>query len=331
MADDARGYYTGVRFAHFFLALLLVACSATSPEPTQTDAPTQQPEPTQPPGLVLLLAPEGSDAALAAAAAEAAQAYAAENGLLFEQRATLSANQIPPQLVALVALAPDPDLSQLAAAAPVARMVAVGFTPTEPAANLVSIDTGAAGSQEVAFIAGYIAALSAEDWRAGFLYTPASADLVDSFTAGAEYFCGSCAPPRPPYSEYPMAAQATSAADWQAAADQLLSQFIDVVYLAPELEGSGAAQYLAARGVLLVGSSQPPGDVAHAWLASVSASAASLQQQLAAALAGQLMPAERPLALQYTHAEQFGQSRQANVQQVIDELLSGYLVPQSVQ
>lgn len=329
----ARGYYTGVKFAAFFLTLTLVACSFGGAQPTATLAlPTAEPaSPTPLPGLILLLAPAGSDAAQAAVAAEVAASFAAANGLAFEQRAALTAAELPANLSVLIIFAPDPGAAELAATAPAARIIAIGFAPAA-AANITNLTVSSAGESHAAFIAGYLAALSADDWRIGMLYTPAAASLVDDFTAGAEYFCGSCTPLAPPYSEYPMPLQANSADDWQAAADGLLAEYIRVVYLSPELENSGAAQYLAAYGVLLLGSGAPPADVSQNWIGSVGVDAAgALRQQLGAALSGQPSSSSSSLAVNYANPTYLSAARLSNVQTVIDDLLAGALIWQGAE
>lgn len=327
------GYYTGVKLAYILLALLLSACSFGAAQPTATiELPTAVPaSPTPVLGMVLLVAPDG--AAQAAEAAAAASGYAAANGLHFEQRNALTAAELPPSLQALVLLAPDPGVGELAAAAPQARIITVDFTPAEPYPNVTSLSTGAAaGTLDAAFIAGTMAAMTANDWRTGILYSAESAELVAAYRAGARYFCGACIPLGPPHSQYPIAAQAISLGDWQAAVDQLMIEFVRVVYLTPEMETSGAAQYLANYGVLLIGMSAPPADVAHAWIASVGAQAGEgLQSQLQAALAGQPPSAPGGITVQHLNTGLFSESRLSFVQTTIQELLSGVLVWQTGQ
>lgn len=317
-----------MKIAHLFLAVLLSACSLGAAQATPTlELPTSAPAaPTPEPGVVLLVAPDGD--ALAGEAAAAAGGFAAANGLQFEQRNTLSAAELPALLQVLVLLSNDPGVQELSAAAPQARIFTVGFEPAEPLSNVTSLSVGAAaGSQDAAFVAGYIAALTANDWRAGILYSAASADLVDPFRAGAKYFCGACIPLGPPYSNYPIAAQATSPGDWQAAVNQLAVEFVRVVYVTPEMEGSGAAQYLASNGALLIGASAPPAELAGQWIASVSAQAGeSLQTRLQQALAGQTSSAGAGgVVIQQVNSSYLSEARLLYVQTVIDELLSGLL------
>ncbi len=320
---------------YFLLALLLSACSLGAAQPTPTlELPTAVPAtPTPLPGVVLLIAPDGADPGLLAEAQAAASGFAAAQGLQFEQRAAISAGELPTMLQAAVLLGAEAPLQELAAAAPNARFITVGFAPAEPLPNVISLSLGAAaGSQDAAFIAGYIAAISANDWRTGILYGPSDSGLVDPFRAGTAYFCGACVPAGPPNTRYPVAAQATPD-NWQAAVTQFAIDFVRVVYITPEMENSGAAQYLAGAGVLLIGTAAPPAEAAQAWIASVSAQAGeSLQAQLQQALAGQTPSAAAGgVAVEHINASLFSQSRLEHVRSVIAELLSGLVTWQAGQ
>jgi hypothetical protein len=321
---DARGYYTGVKISHLALALLLAACSFGGPQATATIAVAQSTAtPSPEPPLLILLAPAGSDAQLASVTTEIANDFASSHGMQFQQLDTLSAAELPSNLATLIVLAPDPGAADLAAAAASAQVIAVGFTPSANQPNLQTLLGSGEQAGAVAFIAGTIAEITAPDWRAGMLYSPASADLVDSFEAGAEYFCGSCVPEGPPYNEYPLAVQAVAPANWQAAADELLAKSVRVVYLAPELEGSGAAEYLARFGVMLIGSGSAPQGLEASWLASVSSdAAAALRQQLPQALAGEVVEPVSALAINSSY---LGEGRLAFIQKEIDDLLNGYI------
>lgn len=331
------GYYTGVNFRRFFALIaasaVLSACSLGSAQATPTvEIPTAvAATPTAQPPLVLLLAPAASDAVTIAFAADTAAQYSATNGFAFEQRTALTPAEIPANLAVLLILAPDPGAAELAAAAPSARVITLGFAPATPAANIVSISSASASGNAAAFIAGYIAELTAEDWRAGMLYTPATANLVEDFIAGGEYYCGACAPVAPPYSDYPTSAQAMDTTNWQAGADELLFQSVQVVYLTPELEASGAVHYFASYGVLVIGSGSPPAD-ANNWLASINAdTSGAMRQQLSDALAGVPLVETSAISISNALPSQLSQARIDNIQAVINDLLAGYIVLPSAE
>ncbi len=257
---------------------------------------------------------------------EIASTFASSHGMQFQQLDRLSTTEMPSNLATLIVLGPDPGAADLAAAAASVQVIAVGFTPTAEQPNLQTVLGLGTQSGAAAFIAGTIASITAPDWRVGMLYSRASADLVQNFEAGAEYFCGSCIPEGPPYVEYPQAVQAADVTNWQAAADELLAQSVKVVYLAPELEGSGAAEYLAGFGVLLIGSGSAPQGQETKWLASVSSDAvAELREQLPKALAGEAVNPVSPLAINNANPNYLSEGRMAYIQKVIEDLLNGYI------
>lgn len=306
------------------LAVTVTACgSAATPTATPDFAPTTAPSATVAPPTLLLVVPPDADPALATAAAEVAAAYATERGLVFEQRAVLDAASVTPN-VTKIAFFPnagfDPSLITSAS------LVAIGECEAS-AANVIAICLSGSASEQAAFIAGYVAAITADDWRVGMLYSPSSTVLADDFRAGAEYYCGSCIPLAPPPGEFPLAAQAGDAANWQTAADELLLNFTRVVYLAPEMAISDAATYLANFGVLFVSTGPPPEALAGNWIASVSADpVAALREQLPVALEGQQAASASSLALTNVNAAYISEARLGHIQAVIADLLAGFIL-----
>ncbi|MGH2582311.1 MAG: hypothetical protein ACRDFQ_05385 [Anaerolineales bacterium] len=295
--------------------------------PTETLPLQIDPTSTNPPvPLIILLKPAGSGAAVAEIAAEVASGYASRRGMRFEERDNLDPAQAPAELAKLILLAPDPGALSIATSLPNVAVIAVGFAPDGQAANLVSL-ASSGSPEEVAFVAGYMAALTAENWRTGMIYSPQSAHLVDDFISGVEYFCGLCIPAAPPDHEYPQAFQAQDAQTWQAAADALLGQSVRVVYLSPEMESGGAANYLASFGVLLIGSGEPPADISANWIASVGGhSIDQLREQLPALLDGQTIQISA-IELLNVNPAFLSDGRQAYVYALISDLLAGLITP----
>jgi hypothetical protein len=272
---------------------------------------------------LLLLASPDADATLVSQVAQIAGEYAAQNSMAFEQRAGLDVATMPANLAKLVYF---PTVGFDPAIVPAnVSMVAVGEC-SAPAANIIPLCLSGGADAQAAFIAGYVAALTADDWRMGMIYSGAYSVLADDFIAGAEYYCGACVPLSPPLNEFPAAVQG-EAAGWQAAADQLLSTFVRVVYLTPDLENSGAAEYLAGFGVLIIGSGTPAASLTANWLASVSSDeGAFLSSALPQALAGQSPTNASSLGLSNVNTAYISEARLANIQAVIADLLSGYIV-----
>ncbi|MCL5428781.1 MAG: hypothetical protein M1347_03130, partial [Chloroflexi bacterium] len=144
-------------FLTTFFAFVLVGCAQAVPTATVTALPSPTPTPADP--LVLLLAPPESDASLVAVASELASAYASGAGMQFEQRSLLNPAELPASLAKLIVLAPDPGAATLAAAAPQAQVIALGFSSEGSIANLISLPLGSGQDAQIAFIAGYISAM----------------------------------------------------------------------------------------------------------------------------------------------------------------------------
>jgi hypothetical protein len=317
-----------VKIYPLVLLALLAACSLGNlASPTETISAHVAPTSTDVPvPLIILLKPAGSDAAVAEIAAEVASGFASERGMRFEERDTFDPAQAPAELVKLIVLPPDPGALSIATSLPGVAVITIGFTPDGESPNLESL--AATGSPEaVAFIAGYVAAISAENWRTGMIYSPQSEHLVDDFMSGVEYFCGLCIPAAPPDHDYPQAFQAQDAQTWQAAADALLGQSVQVVYLSPEMEFSGAGSYLASFGVLLIGSAEHPADISASWIASISGySIDQLREQLTPLLDGQA-PQVNAIELTNVNPALLSDGRQAHIQALISDLLAGMITP----
>lgn len=319
------------QIALFIFALVLAACSQSSNSTEPTDLPTEIPQATQPPtplpGTALFYVSPDSDPQLAAEARQIFQNYASEQQLNFEEAASLSVENMTPQTELLLLIGPYQGLAELAAAAPQARIIAIGSGQQVEASNLQSLTLSTLADEQTAFIAGYIAALSTEDWRIGLIYTPEDILLAEAFIAGMKFFCGSCKPVAPPYTDYPQIEQITDAQNWQPAADMLFSQFAKTVYLTPQLESPAIQEYFFNRDILLVGSRLSDPRFGEGWLASVSAdSLSTLRQQLPLALAGLPLETEAsPLTLSEINPSYLSEARLRDVQQVIDDLLVGFI------
>jgi len=123
-------------------------------------------------------------------------------------------------------------------------------------------------------LAGYLLALTIPDYRVGVISqagTQAGAATEGSFIVGARYFCGLCNSRFGPVLYYPITAQIadpTSQADWQAAADALLANTVQGVYIQPEVSSPELVNYLTSSGVKLVGTAGQAGlNDSAAWIA----------------------------------------------------------------
>ena len=308
-------------------ALWVSACSLGNPAATEAPPPPSATAPESTPTalvpLVIRLAAEDAEPGLQVQVDQIVQTFAAEGGYRFEMRQALTAADLPPETEIVVILGAFPGAGELVSAAADVRFIAIGAEGLSESANLQSMAVGGGSAVNLAFVAGYMAATATDDWRVGILYGAASTGLSEAFLAGARYFCGSCVPVAPPYEEYPLARQAEPA-NWQAAADELLSLGVSTVYLAPELETAEIAQYLADRGVRLIGNTAPPAGLEASWLASIGGDASQALQPLAALLAGEQPPEDGSIGgLSHLNEAVFGSAQQDTVRLLLADLAAG--------
>lgn len=275
----------------FILLLLLIGLSACRVKETEAIDPilttvvttnepilptdTPVPSPTPQPGVVILLAPAGSDTGMAVAAKDLLTELAMGDGLIFQESMELSPEVWESDVRLLVALAPDPGLSALAAEHPNTQFLAIGVPDLQPAPNLSVLGVGESGSDQQGFVAGYLAAVITQDWRIGVISrSDSSAGKVAEagYVNGAIFYCGLCRPAYPPFYQYPVLAgvpAGASQADQQAAADILLGSAVQTVYIAPGVGDIALLEYLAERGVNMIGSVSPPAQVQNNWVATI--------------------------------------------------------------
>jgi len=314
--------------------LFLPACSTATPDsqtptPAMTAAPTAtftpQPTPTTPPPMAILLAPEGSDPALVASLQEKLPELAAQEGMQFETRPALSAAEIGPNLRIVVAVAPDSGISQLAAGTPGTQFLALGIPGIQPAPNLSVIGSTDGQPDQMGFIAGYLAAVITNDWRAGVISSDAAAGRLaaQGFDNGVVFFCGLCRPAFPPFYEYPILVSPPG----QAAADSLISQGVQTVYLAPGAGDPALLEYLAQANLNLIGSAPPPENLKDHWVATIQTDLlAGLEQlwpDLANGKGGGNLPT--PIVITDRNEALFSTGRQRLVDETLADLQAGYI------
>jgi hypothetical protein len=314
------------------IAILLAACSSGAgsdlPAVPTLNIPQPTATPTPLPRVAILFAFPDTDPQLLAETEQIVGGYASEQGLHLERPESLSSENLPESLEIIITLGSNEILSALAAAAPQARIIAINAAEQIEAPNLQQISLGGQAAEQAAFIAGYTAALSTDNWRIGLLHTPATAHLADAFITGMQFFCGSCIPVSPPYNDYPQSIQVENAQNWQPGADFLLGQSAATVYLAPELELPDIQQYFFNRNILLIGGTLSSPDISSGWLASIGSDPLDgLRHQLPLALAGlPLSQAPTSLTLTEVNGLYLSEARLRHINGVITDLLEGYII-----
>lgn len=343
--------FLGFAFLVVF-ALFIVSCSGGIPglaptptntaAPTETPAPTATPEPTATalPPVGLLLIPDGADPRLA----DQVQSFLTERipaqGMRFQVRPALNAADFErDDFQWVIALAPYSDLGLLAASAPQTRFLAVGFNGLEPAANLTVIARPEDWYVQQAFIAGYLGMVITPDWRAGMIRvnTPEGALAAQAFYNGALFFCSSpsgnlaCYSRYAPVYGYPIIAYGepeTTADEWPNVGRYMLGQYVETIFVSPEVKSEQLLRYLAQEDARIIGTGAPLNDLSAQWVASLEFDIFQGFQdywpEFAAGADGQLV--DVPMAITHVNPELLSPGRQQFVEQMLADVRAGYIV-----
>jgi hypothetical protein len=326
--------------------LALAGCRAATPAPTTNpEVPTPTPSATEPAtdipspsptvqsAQVILLALAGSDPGDMLALQDVLGELAAQDSLAFETRTELAALEFDPGVRLVVAMPPDPGIANLAAANPQVQFLAVGIPGVQAADNLSVIGSEGDRPDQQGFLAGYLASVITKDWRAGVI---SRGDTVEGksarlgFTNGVIFYCGLCRPAYPPFVQYPQYVELTAGAgqaEQQAAADILIQNAVQTVYVFPGAGDDSLLEYLAQAGVDLIGSGTAPQNLRSNWVASIRVDEAGAIRQIWP----RLMSGEKgieisaPLVLADQNLALFSAGRQHLVEKMLADLLTGFI------
>lgn len=330
-----------------YLSLVLVACNATSPGETAkptleetvallpTSTATSVPTETPLPALVVLLAPPGANSELANALPGVLTDLSSQAGLRFQIRQSLSPGELDNVRV-VVALPPNPGMTELVRTAPDIQFLAIGIPDLEAAPNLSVIESAGGRPDRVGFLAGYTAAAITPDWRVAVVAEDGTARGNATrlgFTNGVFYFCGLCRPVYPPFptSGYPLYVElpvGSGTPDWQSTiahfnAWQAETVFVDPAVASPELLTELTQ---ADFNLILVG--PPPPGLHEQWVASIGAAdpIQSVSEVWPSLLNGEGgIRVELPLGFTAVNPELFSPGRQHLVEEMLIDLLEGYI------
>jgi len=234
----------------------------------------------------------------------------------------------------VVSLTPVEAVSALAADVPTVQFLGLGLPETAASTNVHPVNSTGVSVEDRAFLAGYLLALTIPDYRVGVISqagTQAGAATEGSFIVGARYFCGLCNSRFGPVLYYPITAQIadpTSQADWQAAADALLANTVQGVYIQPEVSSPELVNYLTSSGVKLVGTAGQVGlDESAAWIAVLGADLPSVVTDLVRRiLAGEPVEAmNASLTLSQINAEILTEGKQRLFAETAEKVQTGLI------
>ena len=329
------------RFAFLFLLVFLTACSLAggpgsgltpSPENTQPIVPavTDTPEPPTP--LVILVLPADMTQSEADRYQGAVYDLAQGSGYRFQVRSSLSENdvQTEPGLSVVIAIGADPGLASLTVAAPTVQFLGADIPGLAPAANLSTVGAASNVPIQQAFMAGYIAALLSPDYRVGIitLENETGGKAITAFTNGRNFYCGLCNPAFPPFYKYPIHPQIplnTALSLYPAYSDYLLDMMVDVAYVDPSAATPELLDYMAQRGLQIIGERLPFESLQSNWVASLQPDIIPAIQRLwpdlVAGQGGQTFAT--PLLLTDVNPELLPEGKQGLVLELLDNLISG--------
>ena len=336
------------------IIIFIAGCSAgipgLEPTPTITPAPTDTPTPTSTPTSTptplppvgVLLVPEGADPQIA----DQLQVFLSERitdaGMRFQVRPTLTQEDFErDDLQWVIALPPYDGLGVLAASAPQARFLAVGFNGLEPAANLSVIALPEDWFVQQAFMAGYMGMVITPDWRAGMIRvnTPDGELAAQAFKTGSLFFCSSpsapgqelfCRPDYAPIYQYPIIAfgePGTAPDEWPGLGRYMLNQYVDTIFVSPEVESDSLLRFLAQEEVEIIGTAAPLEEIRSQWVASLEFDLFQTFQDFwpdfAAGVDGQSITA--PLTITYVNPDLLSPGRQQFIEKMLANLIAGYV------
>jgi hypothetical protein len=236
-----------------------------------------------------------------------------------------------PGLEILIALPPDPGLAEMAAAAPGVQFLGVDIPGLTPSGNLSVIGGTGNTSNQAPFLAGYIGAMLAQDYRTGMIVakdasqTPAT---ETAFSNGHGFYCGLCNPVTGPYYDYPLIVEmppGTTGNEAIAYGDYLVDHQALVTYIAPGVADDALINNLVSRGMLLIGETSPPDEARAGWIATIQPDWLSAITQawpkLVAGEGGFSMPT--PIALTDINPDLLSPGRQRLADETLARLAGG--------
>ena len=324
------------------LALILNACGATN-EPTATNAPLPTdtlaplpPEQTTTPvtPLAILVIPATLDPETSNLYQKTVYDLSQASGLRFQVRNALTPADLEPGLQIVIALAPDPGIAGLAAAAPNVQFLAINIPDLTPAGN-ISVLGGNSQSNIAAFLAGYTASLITDDYRIGMMMPRDNADAIGAFNAyanGMRFYCGTCRPVYfysfafPQYVDIPAEEDPNN---YDAYSDILMMQYkVRTIYLYPDIATQDLVTYIGTTGALMIGTKTPE-QLPAGWVMTIQPDVVkAIQNAWPQLLSGQGgVTVQSPLGLSDIDPSLLSPGKQRLVEQTLEELQVGLIAP----
>jgi hypothetical protein len=330
-----------VRFRNilsFVLILLLVTACGNRAEPPATSAPiatgTSIPAPVESPTmgtpLAVLVLPPDLDPDTSNLYQKTVYDLTQQAGYRFQVLNSLSPEGLDPALKVVIAVSADPGLAQLAAAAPQAQFLAINVPNITPTGN-ISVLANSTQTDMAAFLAGYTAAMTTEDYRIGMMIPKDNAQAItalNAFAKGMAYYCGTCQPVYFYNWKYPQYIEIPSTEDvnnYDAYADILMSQYkVNNIFLYPDIYTQDLATYIGTTGTNMIGTISPEQRPA-GWMMTIQPDVVKAIQNAWPQLTGGQggLTIQSPLGLADIDPDLLSEGKQRLVEQTLDELQAG--------
>lgn len=319
--------------ASVILIALVAACSKPTQTPiTQTSLPTV--EATIPataiPASLLVLDPTG---AATQDVQDSLQGFASSNGLNYRSSSEPNPDYTGVKMV--VAFMRGSEIKEQVSKYPEIQFLFIGNPDIESGGNVSLLRNKL---EDLAFMAGYLATVTAEDWRSGGLLSSSTLGvdmLGNAFTNGGAYECGVCTPLYPPYMNYPVyqdVSGKTSAAEMMPDVEALNGNVVDTAFISQSADFPEVLDALQTEEVTVIGEKISSAD--HARYAAILGydEKTALTEMLPKLLAGEggQNLVSRVVILEVNDSLKITPGRQDLFNQAAEKLVGGWIIPLSV-
>jgi hypothetical protein len=336
-----KSIHIAAAFACVLSACVLGGKAEPTPVPSATVVPSPTAVPTPSTPLAVLVLPADLDKAVSDSYQKTVYDLAQQSSLRFQVRNTFAPADIEPGLRILIALAPDPGLTALAAAAPTVQFLAINIPGVTPSGN-VSVLASSTQVDVPAFVAGYTAAMISDDYRAGMILPKDNSQAqkaAQAFANGMAYYCGLCSSFRlysdqtgqairfPQFVQIPGDEDPSRLGGWANYTVGNLKVNALYLYPDPKLAVKQLYESLGQTGAQIMGISAPDPKPA-GWVMEIRPDEVKAIQKawpdLLAGRGGQSIPS--PLGLADVDPLLLTPGKQRLVQRVLDDLQAGRIV-----
>jgi len=323
------------------VGLILSACAGTSepvasPTPVPTDTPVVPPTltPTQTVPLAVLVLPADMDVETSDIYQRTVYDLTQASGMRFQVRNTFTTADLEPGLKVVIVLPPDPGILELAAAAPDVQFLSINI-PGVAAGGNVSVLGSNSQSNIAAFLAGYTAAMLTDDYRVGMLMPKDNNDAIQAFNAftnGRKFYCGLCRPYFYLPWDFPQFLEIGAEQDvndYDAFADILILQYqVRTIFIHPDIYTQDLVDYIGTTGTSMIGTTSPEQRPA-GWIMTIQPDTIeAIHSAWPSLIAGQGgLTVQSPLGLSDVDPALLSPGKQQDVQQTLDDLQKGLIVP----